>query len=515
MNTQANQSVKLRDLLAQPNRSDLKQLFVVSESSTVREVVLISDIEEITSIGPATIVILSADVARGSWMVSAAIRYAWERNACALIIPDRSLNSSVLRLAERFQISLFTTTAHIPEVAVEVATQLGFARAQLVSSLHRLTRLVDHSEDIGEVLTLASEWLHGTQVSLESSGTVVRSARAEAAEHALVPTRVALPTRVSVPVGVAPASPAMLVVEVAASAREEATAVLRICATKLRALVAEAQLAALQHSLPPVSIATLSEQADRVPRIPATPDWPAWSHDRTFVALCLLSNHRERYGAALHQLWLAEFREFPLVPSAEGWLALVTVGDAGGTAEVIERATSRMAEIHLLDLRVGVSQPHVGPTGIRGAVREAWLAARFAEAGGQNALVDYGQLPTAALPHLLPAPLAEELLGMAYPALAAEPAREELFALYCEYAATLGSATATAATLGIHRNTVKQRLSRLEQLGLPIADPGETLGIYLLLNALRNAPVAPIVAGIPWSKQAEGFQDVIAKYGAE
>ena len=495
MTASQHHAVKLRDLLAQPQRSELTRLFVASDSVAVRGVTLISDIEAITSVGPDMIIVLSADVARGSWMVAAALRYAWERHAAALIIPDRSLNPSVVQLAERFELSLFATPSAATDVALEVATQFGFASAQLVSSLHQFTQLVDDCEDISGVLGLAATLLQDAEVTLESSGAVVRAAGGTGDQtRATAPARSsALPHRVSVPVGSGAAQAGLLVVNVDVAASERARAVLEACATKLRALLAEAQLTALQRSLPPVSLATLGGSDARLPLDPAVADafeWaeePGWSGDGGFVSVCMLSAHHDRYGAALHQLWLAEFPECPLVQGKEGWLAFVPLAEREGHGDVAERLRARLPEIHLLDLRVGVSAAHGSPQRLRDSIREAWLAARIAEGGSASAIVSYRELPTRLLPQLLPGALATEVVELVYPELAADPARAELIELLCTYASTLGSAVETARRLGIHRNTVSQRLTRLHELGVPVHDPAQALGVHLLFAASVDA----------------------------
>lgn len=483
MSPRPQQAVTLGELLAQPMKVDLNHLCVASDARAVRGVVLVSDIDEITSIEPDTIIVLSADVARGSWMVSAALRYAWERNACALIVPDRALNPSVTQLAERFQISLFTTAAEITLAAIEVATAVGMARAQLVSSLHRLTSRVGSSEDITEVLEFASVWLQGAPVELESSGAVVRSAMGTT-NRPDVPNNIhTLPSRVSVRVGRGTKSQGLLVANVPASLRDHAASVLEICASKLRTLIAEEQFHALQQSLPPISIAALAESNARLPQHPGDPGWPAWPSGTSFVTLCLLSDHADRYGAALHHLWLAAFRDWPLVRAADGWLAFVPVDDTD-LGVLVAKVHGRLAEIHLLNLQVGVSLEHYGDAELRPAIREAWLAARVAEAGKPHAIVSYDEIPARFLPRLLPPSFAEETLHSLYPALASDEHRDELIHLYTCYAAHLGSATDTAAHLGIHRNTVKLRLERLADLGVPVSDPTETLGIHMLFAAL-------------------------------
>lgn len=490
MKPEPQRAVRLRDLLGQQSRADLTRLLVVSDAVAVRGVSLVTDIEEIASVGPDMIIVLSADISRGSWIVSAALRYAWERHAAALIIPDRSVNPSMLQLAERFEISLFTTSADPTDVAIEVATQYGFAQAQLVSSLHQLTHFIDRSEDISEVLGLASQWLGGAEVSLESSGATIRQS---APDPAARPSgRGGIPSRLSVGVGAGATHAGLLVVELDSERQDRARAVLDICATKLRALLAEAHLLALQRSLAPISIAALGSGESRLPRNPTDarlPDLQAferWSVDHEFVAVCMLSHHGDKYGPALHQLWLAEFDDCPLIRGAEGWLAFMPLADEDSEEQMVARLQARVSEIHLLDLRVGISRAQEGSDGLRDGIREAWFAARVAEGGSSNAIVSYAELPTALLPHLLPRPFASEILEMMYPNLAAEPLLDELLELYCVYVGNLGSALDTAQQLGLHRNTVKQRLKRLEQLQVPIRDPKHTQGLLLLFYALRR-----------------------------
>ncbi|RKQ85729.1 DNA-binding PucR family transcriptional regulator [Mycolicibacterium mucogenicum 261Sha1.1M5] len=481
----AQQSVTLRTLLAQPMRIELTQLCAAADSRPVRNVVVISDIDEITSIEPDTVVLLSADVARGSWMVSAALRYAWERNACALIVPERLLNPSVVQLAERFQVSLFTTPASITAAAIEVASGLGFARAQLVSTLHRLTALVETSEQISEILALASEWLEGAHVELESAGAVVRTATSRSARGSAA--GLSIPSRVSVPVGVGPTSADQLVTEVQLGSRERAAAVLEICATKLRALLAEAELAALHQSLPVLGFATLTGSEPRLPKHPAVSTWldrPEATNE--YVVVCILSEHIERHGAALHQVWLAEFRGSSLIRATDGWLAVLPVQESKGD-RILERVRHRLGELHLLDLRIGESLRHVGQSALPGAIREAWLAARVAEANGQYTVVRYGEIPVALVPHLLPPAFARDTLELRYPDLFGDAHRDELIRLYTEYAAHLGSTTETASALGIHRNTVKQRLERLQELGVPVHHPEAALGLHLLFAGFRDS----------------------------
>lgn len=484
------QPVELGDLLAQPMRCSLTRLHVDAQSSTVRSVALIADIEEITSVGPDTIVVLGTDAARGGWMISAALRYAWERRACAVIMPDTSLNSSVVDLAARFHVSLFSSAHPATDVALEVATLIGRARAELLSAIHRLSREVDRAEEINGVLELASAWLHDTAVWIESSGVEVRSVGNRINAGRLVGRAPAVvPSRVSLAINPNDSSVGLIVTEVPADAQEHARNVLEVCTTKLRALLAEELLEGFRRSLPPISLASLSGTATRFPQEPKVhrdDSWAGWQPTGAYLTACMISERGDRYGAAIHQLWLTEFRDYPLVQGSEGWLAFIPLSDVVSAEHAIERARAVLFQVHLLDLRVGFSQVHTDPDRVRDSIREAWLAARIAESGTANSIVSYADAPLSLVPNLMPQHIAEEMLGISYPALAADPHRAELIEMFCEYAANLGSATATAAALGVHRNTVKQRLARIKELGIPVHDPSQTLGTHLLLSATRH-----------------------------
>lgn len=484
------QSVEMRDLLALPMANALTRVHIASQLSAVRGVIIIDDVEDITSVGPDTIIALGTDVARGSWMVSAALRYAWERRACALVVPAASLSPSVVDLAQRFQISLFSTTTDISHVALELATLIGFARAGLLSDLHRLGREVDSAETIPRVLELASEWLHDAAVWLESSGVPIQSTSEPRAPLAPADrTQSVLPNRVSLAINPADPGAGLLVVEVPASAREHATNVLEVCTTKLRTLLAEELLASLRQSLPPISLATLAGEGARLPRDPSAlkqAQQRHWSLAGDFIAVCMLSERADRYGAALHQLWLSEFREAPLVHTGEGWITFLRVDDDLTAEQVMERAAAVAFRVQLLSLRVGYSRTHHTPDSIRESIREAWLAARIAEAGASSPVVSYAKIPLDLLPQLLPRANAEEIVAMQYPELTRDPNFAELVQLFCTYASHFGSATATAQHLGLHRNTVQQRLTRLEDHGVPVRDPHQMLGIHLLFRAIHD-----------------------------
>jgi len=87
-------------------------------------------------------------------------------------------------------------------------------------------------------------------------------------------------------------------------------------------------------------------------------------------------------------------------------------------------------------------------------------------------------------------PLQEIATALVQPLLAADPAGELLRTLRC-YLDHQSSPTTTAAVLGVHRNTVTYRLTRIrELLRADLDQPDERLAVHLAVHAaatLRRA----------------------------
>ena len=104
----ASQAVNLRDLLQSRSLSDLQVRFQSDQSTRVQDLALITEVEEVMAVGPDTIVLLANEMSAGSWIVSAALHYAWERRACAVVAPAHAITEAAVEIARRLDVTLIS-----------------------------------------------------------------------------------------------------------------------------------------------------------------------------------------------------------------------------------------------------------------------------------------------------------------------------------------------------------------------------------------------------------------------
>jgi len=144
---------------------------------------------------------------------------------------------------------------------------------------------------------------------------------------------------------------------------------------------------------------------------------------------------------------------------------------------------------HLADLTsgpVGLSEPYPSLDQTPAALRQARLAYTTATPASHE-LIRYGQVPIAVLLASAPdaaAIVAQTVLGpvLALPAVECDVLLGTLRTWFAEHGAT----SAAAAKLHVHRNTVRYRLRRLEDLtGRSLAQPTGIAELHLALEATR------------------------------
>jgi hypothetical protein len=150
----------------------------------------------------------------------------------------------------------------------------------------------------------------------------------------------------------------------------------------------------------------------------------------------------------------------------------------------IERLCALLTE--LANAPVGLSQPYDNLDQTPAALRQARLAYRAA-VPSRRGLVRYEQAPVAVLLAGAPeaaAMVADAVLG---PVLALPPAEcESILTTLGVWLAEEGATSEAAAKMHMHRNTVRYRLRRLEELtGRNLAQPTGLAELYLALEATK------------------------------
>ncbi len=483
--------VQLRDLTDSPELTALDSLYIASPLLPVRDLVLITDIEEITAVGPDTVIVLTPEASSGAWMISAALRYAWERRACALVVPENTSTETVVELARRLGVSLLTSRGEMVPLSLKLAMQLGVARAGLITRLQNFTARIAGATGMAMLLARTSEELNDATVWMESAGTTVgrssgsTSAFSDASES---DAEEAHHARVEVVLSRQGAQLEKLVAIVPTHLSHFAFQILSATLSVARALLAESRLADLHASLPVISIASLVSAAHLESfEAPVAHEALAELDGRlgeAFRAVCFLSNEHERIGSSLHYLWSSEVGDVPLAHFADGWLAFVPVDAGSDFSPTVDRMRSRLETHHQLRLQVGVSAEHRGMGSVQQGLREAWIAARMADNEGSGALLEFEAVAPRLISRVIPAELARQLFQMMYPKFFAQPNSGELAATALAYLDTNGSVAQAAQHLGVHRNTVKSRLQKCIELGCNFEEPHVLLSMHMLLAAV-------------------------------
>ncbi|MDR2321434.1 MAG: helix-turn-helix domain-containing protein [Microbacterium sp.] len=490
MSASARGAVELRDLIGARELDGLTMLHLVSERSPVRDVALVTDFEDIGAVGPDTVVLLSPGGARGGWMISAALRYAWERRACALIVPEQPFTASVVELARRLEVSLLTTHRDMTRLAIDAAIRLGTARAETMARVHAVVERLAGAADPSEAVALLSEELDAAGVWIESAG--VRTFGSVPGRTEPAPATATQLVRTSL----APRSRGMgiLVARLPAAMVGFGEQLLAEAAPSIRALLLEQRVAATRDSLPTIAITALTGSpmiGDFLePDLGAGEGPAALPLDGAFVAICLRSEEPARIGALVHQLWYLAFRDHPLTRFDGGWFGILPAPDPESLDAQIDRVRTGFVRAAGLPLSGGASRRHHSRAEARDAVREAWLAARLADPGpdaaASEAFLEFDRITASVIGRLVPVDLAEQLVAALFPRLSADPAAPQVIDALLARAAARGSLTVAADRLGVHRNTLKARLRRAEELGLALTDPAEVLPVHLLLSAVHR-----------------------------
>ncbi len=493
----ASQAVNLRDLLQSRPLSDLQVMFQSDQSTRVQDLALITEVEEVMAVGPDTIVLLANEMSAGSWIVSAALHYAWERRACAVVAPAHAITEAAAEIARRLDVTLISAERDVTRLGIEMAIQLGIARAGVISHVQSFSERLSKEESIPSMFRMISRELDGARVQVNVAGTVTIDVADEGDVHERgKPKRPADAVASAVSVRIRPddSETRLVVVGVEAFPRDYVEQMLRAAVPSLRALLYRSRLDSILQSLPTMSLAAMVGATElSVLDEPESGQLADALHSigKRYRSVCILVEHPESLGAAVHQVWQHHFPEIPLATVADGWLAFMPTGAEEPEFSIAEVIRQNYDVARVLGLSIGVSRVHGDRAELTESVREAWLAARLAVPGGEREsnVVEFGRIETRMLERLIPASLASRLAEMLVPELLADPQSDEIIAAVVGYLTSRGSISRAAEVLGVHRNTVQARVRRAEELGLPLAEPDKLLSSFMMLAALQGGSV--------------------------
>ncbi|GAA2998677.1 PucR family transcriptional regulator [Actinokineospora diospyrosa] len=177
----------------------------------------------------------------------------------------------------------------------------------------------------------------------------------------------------------------------------------------------------------------------------------------------------------------------PLVERGDGWSTWIT----DGTEATPERRRDIVGTLNAVlplvpdsNLVAGVGRPLLGAPGLVETLVEAQELSRFAGSARGRQRVEFAD--EAGVRRLLAAATSEDVRARSQRMLGAllSPANADLARTLETYLDLESSATSTAARLGIHRNTVVKRLSKIEELlGANLSDPEVRLALHLACRA--------------------------------
>lgn len=478
-------------LLARGSLRGTAPLYLTPISAVIESVVLVTHLEAIQRVRPNTVVVLSAEMGSGGWLVSAALRHAWERRASAVVVADSTYSSAVIGLAERLGITLLAADGDTAAVALALAAEIGAALSVVDAQLARFARAVAKDTRLGEVLTTISKELDGIGISLEYDGVVLASAGTilrEAAELITVEVSGADSTIGSTLSASVPASGVdnlrlvRSILEVATPSVKAAWLLGDFVETA-RA-VPTAALSWLDHDPGSTGQAFEEKHAHLLIQL-------GWRPGERYVAVWIhgvpMKKHRPELTAVLRLLWRKVAPRSPLAKVDSGWLALVPAADREAAALLESRISARLSEaLTELGLVAGLSRWLEEPPALPSIVREARLAAQSAGSTAPGTVLGFADLGVGAADTFVDVDAVALVAELTLPRLMASADRDVIIAAVASFLDHHGSVSLAAKSLDLHRNTLQGRLNRARELGVPLDTPAQLLSVHLILNVLRG-----------------------------
>jgi hypothetical protein len=483
-------------LLAHGSLRGTAPLYLTPTSALIESVVLVSQLEAIQRVRPNTVVVLSAEMGSGGWLVSAALRHAWERRASAVVVAGSTYSSAVTGLAERLGITLLASEGNPAGVALSLAAEIGAALSVVDAELARFARAVARDSTLADVLKTISGELDGVGVSLEYDGVVLASAGTAPRDPAEV---------ITVDVGVANAAvPSALTARVPASGvlnLRLVRSILEVAAPSVKAAWLMGNSRDAARAVPTAALAGLNQgrgssgatfEEDHRHLLSQL----GWRRHERYAAVWICRSGLHAPGndltAVLRLLWRKVAARSPLAEVDGGWLALVPAAHEAVVAQLELRLKARLQPaLAELGLVAGLSRWAEEAPPLPSIIQEARLAAVSAQSAGQGTVLGFAGLGVAAATTFVDTDAVALVAELTLPRLMACPDRDAIVAAVAAFLDHRGSVSLAAAALDVHRNTLQARLGRARELGVPLDNPSELLSVHLILDVLRAAREKP------------------------
>lgn len=477
-------------LLAHGSLRNTAPLYLTPASALVESVVLVSQLEAIQRVRPNAVVVLSTEMGAGGWLVSAALRHAWERRASAVVVAGSTYSSAVVGLAERLGITLLAAEGDPAGVALALAAEIGAALSVVDAELARFARAVAKDTSLSDVLKTISGELDGVGVSLEYGGIVLASAGSAPREPAEV---------ITVDLGAAgTATPSVLTARVPASGVHNlrlVRSILEVASPSVKAAWFLGNSRDGERAVPTAALAALN----LAPGLSGRPfeeehrhllSQLGWRPDECYAAVWIRRSGARPSGsdltAVLRLLWRKIAARIPLAEVDGGWLALVPATHQAAVAQLELRLRARLQPaLAELGLVAGLSSWAQEAPPLPVIIREARLAAVSAASAGPGTVLSFAGLGVTAAVTFVDKEAVALVAELTLPRLMASPDREAIVAAVAAFLDHRGSVSLAAAALDLHRNTLQARLARARELGVPLDNPSELLSVHLILGVLR------------------------------
>lgn len=477
--------------------AEIEPLHVTSSNTPISGVALVTSFDAIRQVRPDTIVVLSAEMGFRGWVASAALRQAWERRVSAVIVATGASSNSVVRLAQRLQITLLATSRDPAGLALDIAAALGAAGAVTDTKIATFARKIAKQRTVSAAMNLISEELDGDHVALTQGGFILASA-GEQIESDL-------------PVGVE-------ICGVDSSAMLTSGASRRLNPNLIRAI--------LEVAAPAVQAALLLESAHDDSDAASTGIIPSihlampgraqkleialqrtlanlgWQSDAHHIAVWFVcdapADHRAEMTAILRLLWRRTMPDAALAEVHDGWLSIAVFGSKDEAIALPLVIADKMGDsLRELGLSVGISSLRTKPSRLVKSVREARLAAIHGRWKSESGSIElFKQLGVDVAASLVDGDDTLLIAELTMPRLLAATDCDQVLRAVAVFLDHKGAVIPAARFLGVHRNTLQGRLNRARELGINLDEPASLLSIHMVVDGLHRRLTQNVDTGI-------------------